>query len=444
MFQIFAKNKSKSASPKKKSPESDSERRQQQGSASPSPSPSPPKKSSLPRSPRQTSRPSKSQTKHRKTPKASRYDQGDTHPLNLPPEERERRRSAYAEREMSDSQDNMDIDHEGPQTSPPPQTPGAFPAPSPNGVDHRDSMEDASPVPPPHRVQPESKPAVDTEAFKAAGNKFFKLRDYPKAIQEYSKAIDAAPENATYLANRSAAYICADRYHEALEDSKRAEEMEPGNAKYQLRLARIYTALGQPVEAVDILNRIQPPVTAKDKAPAVTMQQHVQQAESALREGTTGSMALHALEQAERGLGAGVDKPRKWKLMRGEAYLKMGNVNSLGDAQNVAMALLRINNQDPEALVLRGRALYAQGDNDKALQHFRQALNCDPDFKDAVKYLRMVQRLDKMKEQGNVAFKANRFREAVNVYGQALEIDPNNKGTNSKLLQNRAQASIKV
>ena len=88
--------------------------------------------------------------------------------------------------------------------------------------------------------------------------------------------------------------------------------------------------------------------------------------------------------------------------------------------------------------------MYAQGDNDKALKHFREALNCDPDFKDAVKYLRMVQKLDRMKEEGNTAFKTGRFKEAVDIYGAALDVDPLNKGTNSKILQNRAMCSIKV
>ena len=238
--------------------------------------------------------------------------------------------------------------------------------------------------------------------------------------------------------------ISANRYKEALEDAKQADEMEPGNSKVQHRLARIYTNIGRPQDALEIYSQIEPPVSAKDKAPALLMDAHVKQAEEALREGTTGSMAIHALDQAERGLGIGVDRPRKWKLLRGEAYLKMGNVNALGDAQNVAMSLLRNNNQDPEALVLRGRALYAQGENEKALQHFRQAINCDPDYKDAVKYLRMVQKLDRMKEEGNAAFKAKDYKKAVELYASALEIDPQNKNTNSKLLQNKALALINV
>ena len=56
----------------------------------------------------------------------------------------------------------------------------------------------------------------------------------------------------------------------------------------------------------------------------------------------------------------------------------------------------------------------------------------------------MVQKLDRLKEEGNTAFKAGKYRQAADVYGQALEVDPSNKGTNSKILQNRAMASIKV
>lgn len=257
-------------------------------------------------------------------------------------------------------------------------------------------------------------------------------------------AIKEDPKSSTYLSNRAAAYISASRFPEALEDAKLANEIEPNNSKILHRLARIYTNLGRPAEALETYARIQPPATMKDKAAALEMQLHIRQAEDSLKNSTSGSMALHALEQAERGLGFGVEKPRKWKLMRGEAYLKMGNVNSLGDAQSIAMNLLRSNSKDPEALVLRGRALYSQGDNENAIQHFRQALSCDPDFKDAIKYLRMVQKLDRMKEEGNQAYKAGRSQEAVDLYSKALEVDPTNKVTNAKILHNRALCSLKV
>ena len=356
----------------------------------------------------------------------------------------------------------MDMDRD--QTASPPPASLAIPNGSPqkshingnandniNGATSPVAQEDAPPRPPPHRtptspsLQSQQIPPqqqVDPETFKAIGNKFFKAKEYDKAIGEYSKAIEADPSSPTYRSNRAAAYISAGRYADALEDAKAADELDPDNPKILHRLARVYTSLGLPQKAIEIYDSIQPPVSAKDKAPATTMLQHIRQAEAALREGTSGSLVLHALDQAEKGLGSSVLRPRKWALMRGEAYLKMANVNSLGEAQNVAMSLLRQNSQDPEALVLRGRALYAQGENDKAIQHFRSALNCDPDFKDALKWLRTAQKLDRMKEEGNVHFKAGRYQQAVDVYTQALEVDPSNKGTNSKILHNRALSHI--
>lgn len=354
----------------------------------------------------------------------------------------------------------MDLDRDFP-SSPAPSSPAA--AQTPNGFSDSSSAPPPvqGPAPPPHRYAaspppqsqnvpppapspPPEVPTITAEEYKAAGNKFFKAKEYNMAIKEYSKAIEADPKNGTYYSNRAAALMSANRFPEALEDCKTADQLDPGNMKILLRLGRLYTSLGRPDEAIATYNQIVPPPSAKDMQPALTMRQHVNQAEEQLATGSSGSLVIHALDQAERGLGYGVDRPRKWKLLRGEAFLKMGNVNALGDAQNVAMSLLRNNSQDPDALVLRGRALYAQGENEKAINHFRQALNCDPDFKEAVKYLRMVQKLERMKEEGNSAFKAGRFQEAVDTYSKALEVDPTNKGTNSKILQNRALCYIRL
>ena len=257
-------------------------------------------------------------------------------------------------------------------------------------------------------------------------------------------AVDLFPDSPTYLSNRAAAYMTSGSYAAALEDCSRAAELDPGNTKVLLRLARIYTALGRPEEAMATFDRINPPPSAKDMAPTKQMLHHLKSAKATLEQGSAMSMVLRALDEAEKGLGPGVTKPRKWQLMRGEAYLKMGRENSLGEAQNIAMSLLRQNNQDPEALVLRGRVMYGQGDNEKAVQLFRMACSCDPDFRDAVKWLKIVQKLDRMKEEGNSAFKSGRYQAAIEKYTEALGIDPTNKGMNAKLLQNRAQCKLKL
>lgn len=143
----------------------------------------------------------------------------DTHPLNLPPEQRSKRLSAMSAR---DSMDKMDIDSEpvngssngpsSPQTSQPAPQPkpvekknpftvplptspdAAAPAPATNGTNGVNGAKEASngdvPVPPPHRSQPSSPAqtaADDAETFKNDGNKYFKAKDYTRAIEFYTK-----------------------------------------------------------------------------------------------------------------------------------------------------------------------------------------------------------------------------------------------------------------
>ena len=58
-----------------------------------------------------------------------------------------------------------------------------------NGVSDHDQMNgDGSPIPPPHKTpSPPPKPAYDPGVCKATGNKYFKAKDYTRAVQEYTK-----------------------------------------------------------------------------------------------------------------------------------------------------------------------------------------------------------------------------------------------------------------
>lgn len=108
------------------------------------------------------------------------------------------------------------------------------------------------------------------------------------------------------------------------------------------------------------------------------------------------------------------------------------------------MSMLRANNQDPDALFIRARAFYSTGETDQALKHLRMCLALDPDSKPAIRLLRTVQKLVRTKDEGNAAFKAKNYPKAIELYTAALELDPNNKDLNSKILQNRAQAYTTV
>ncbi|RPA82117.1 TPR-like protein [Ascobolus immersus RN42] len=336
----------------------------------------------------------------------------------------------------------MDVDANSPTPAP---ADAPAPAPTatktaPNGVNG--GSRKGSPLPP--TPTDDTPLEMNGEAYKQAGNVFYKQKDYKKAVEQYTKAIELEPKNSTFLFNRSAAYMSWGRLEEALEDCRATDRLAPGQPRTLSRMARLYTQLGNPEEALKTFDRIHPPVSDAEKWPAVEMAGHIRAAQQALSEGTTGSMALIALEKAEKGLGHAVDIPRKWKLMKAEAQIKVGGANSLGEALNIAMVLLRRNQQDPEALVLRGKVLYAQGENDKAKQMFQEALRCDPDMKQARDYLKRTKLLEQKKEEGNTAFKKADYKAAKELYTEALAVDPTNKGTNSKLYSNRAIALLKV
>ena len=117
-----------------------------------------------------------------------------SHPLNLPPEELRRLSAAIARAEGAKASMDVDGGDQNGVTSPPAESPPATPAQTVSGAfpditngtsTEIDGMEDKSPTPPPHRSP--VKPAVDAEACKAAGNKFFKAKDYMRAATEYTK-----------------------------------------------------------------------------------------------------------------------------------------------------------------------------------------------------------------------------------------------------------------
>ncbi len=55
---------------------------------------------------------------------------------------------------------------------------------------------------------------MNAEDFKEEGNDKYKAKDYKGAIASYSKAIELAPTNSTFLTNRAAAYLMTQNYRE--------------------------------------------------------------------------------------------------------------------------------------------------------------------------------------------------------------------------------------
>ncbi|KAG9397561.1 TPR repeat [Carpediemonas membranifera] len=110
-----------------------------------------------------------------------------------------------------------------------------------------------------HMMYEDGTPESRAENFKEQGNKCVKRgKDFYKdAIIFYSEALDQNCENAELnsilYSNRAQVQILEKRYNWAVQDSKKALEVNKGNAKAWFRLAKSYNELGKHGEAADAL-----------------------------------------------------------------------------------------------------------------------------------------------------------------------------------------------
>ncbi|CAG8537095.1 10334_t:CDS:10 [Funneliformis caledonium] len=90
---------------------------------------------------------------------------------------------------------------------------------------------------------------MSAEEFKSQGNKSFAAKDYDKAIELFTKAIDLDPSNHVLYSNRSASYASLKKYDKALEDANKTVELKKDWAKGYSRKGAALHGLGKLEEA---------------------------------------------------------------------------------------------------------------------------------------------------------------------------------------------------
>ncbi|TPX48886.1 hypothetical protein SeMB42_g02822 [Synchytrium endobioticum] len=109
----------------------------------------------------------------------------------------------------------------------------------------------SSPSPQPADINVAKDRKVNAEELKSAGNKAMTEKKYAEAITHYTSAIALDGFNAVYYANRAAAYSQNNEHEKAVEDSKRAVQIDSEYSKAYSRMGHAYFSLGKFEEAVD-------------------------------------------------------------------------------------------------------------------------------------------------------------------------------------------------
>jgi len=160
------------------------------------------------------------------------------------------------------------------------------------------------------------------------------------------------------------------------------------------------------------------------------------------------AMARIALERCLKVVEAeGSEIPTEWRLWRVEIELARGNWDGANGAANDA---LRLQSNSPDVLTLRGLVLFLCGRLPQALQHAQSALRFDPGHEPAQRLRKRVKEVERLKEEGNQAFKRGKLHDALDLYTEALERVGENedegKGGQLRalLLSNRATTLVKL
>ncbi|KAJ7623539.1 hypothetical protein FB45DRAFT_108514 [Roridomyces roridus] len=313
-----------------------------------------------------------------------------------------------------------------------------------------------SPTPEPEPEPPEEEGDIlgRAEKVKEQGNVAFKAKRYGEAIDLYAKAIEMNPAEPSYLTNRAAAYMAIKQFRSALDDCQAAATLQAAapSAKTLLRLARCQFALGSTTPALSTL-RIVLSLEPKN-APALQLQSKISLLETHLknfhsaRDKKDWAHARLALDKCLQSIESeGGDIPSEWRLWRVELELARGNL----EAANIAASdALRLNQNSPDVLTSRGLVLFLSGRLPQALSHAQSALRGDPGHEPAQRLRKRVKDVERLKDEGNTAFKQGRFEEAIEKYTEALErvgdadVEAKGGAIRATLLSNRATALVKI
>ncbi|XP_054624900.1 dnaJ homolog subfamily C member 7-like isoform X1 [Dunckerocampus dactyliophorus] len=279
------------------------------------------------------------------------------------------------------------------------------------------------------------------EGFKEQGNAFYSKKDYSKAFNYYTKAIDACPKNASYYGNRAATLMMLCRFREALEDSQQAVRLDDCFMKGHLREGKCHLSLGNAMAASRCFQKVLEMEPSNREA-----QQENKNAETLLEFERLADFGFEKRDFRkvvycmDRALGL-ASACHRFKILKAECLALLGRYP---EAQSVASDILRMDSTNADALYVRGLCLYYEDCIDKAVQFFVQALRMAPDHEKARLACRNAKALKAKKEEGNLTFKNNNYDAAYQLYTEALGIDPNNIKTNAKLYCNRATAGVKL
>ena len=282
---------------------------------------------------------------------------------------------------------------------------------------------------------------LEAEKLKNKGNDAFKKQSFQEAINYYSEAIDTLSNEPAYYTNRAIAYLKVDNFDLAMNDCKKALDINPKFAKAYNRMSKCHIALGDLKAASIILQRsieLEPDnaVNKKDQKALNDLKIIQSLIDKAITEEkydkavTNLNAILQECTQSIQHICLKIEC-----LMKDYQFDEANKYSAT--LQKTSGACIYNN---PKFLMWRGKVLIYIGNEIAGKKHLTQAMQFDPDLKECQKYIKSCRHSAEAKERAAEIFKAGNFPEAITAFEECLAMDSLNMHYNSTLLLNIAIA----
>ncbi|KAF2284055.1 hypothetical protein GH714_018635 [Hevea brasiliensis] len=284
---------------------------------------------------------------------------------------------------------------------------------------------------------------MDPEQLKIMGNEDYKNGNFAEALALYDAAISIDPNKASYRSNKSAALTALGRLLEAVFECREALRIDPHYHRAHLRLANLYLRLGDGEKTIYHYKLSGPEVDHVDIAKAKGLQIHLNKCTEARRLRDWNTL----IKETKAAISSGADSALLIYALQAEALIKLHRHQEADEVLKKGP-----NFQDDECtkyfgpignanlLMVRAQVDMAVGRFEEALAAAQRATRLDSNNKEANMVMKKARAVAAARSTGNQLFKAAKFYEASNAYGEGLEHDP----YNSVLLCNRAACRSKL
>ncbi|KXZ44221.1 hypothetical protein GPECTOR_71g582 [Gonium pectorale] len=280
------------------------------------------------------------------------------------------------------------------------------------------------------------------------GDTAFANSEFSSAVRHYTAALDQQSTVPLLYTKRAAAYLSLKSLSQALRDLNKAVELDSSfvqasgylnRGKLQRQMCN-YDAAEQDFARVLELKpgqKVADQELKRVQAARMRLQVLEAAAEEALAAHAAGDTDIGAsmrrAEQVQPSLDALYEEsPDCLKAQLLEAKVQFA-ATQYEQVIAITGRIVKADDRQLEALVLRGRAYFYTADHDMAKRHFGEALKYDPDHGEARKFFNKVKEYDRKRSRAERALEAQDWAEAETNFIEALHVDRDHRRGNDGL-----------